>query len=76
MLTFIWTLCKYSNVNPVVADIFRLRLICNFDATILPSVFFHPGLENNMADDASRWLDLPNLVLLPLFAACYSPVQL
>ena len=37
---------------------------------------FHPGLENNMADDASSWFDLPDLVFLTFFVAHYSPVQL
>ena len=48
-----WNLCKSSAVNPVVVYLLRLRLICNINATILISVFFHPGLENNMDDESS-----------------------
>ena len=59
--TVIWTFCKSSAVNPAVVYLLRLRLICNRDATIMTSVFFHPGLENTMDNDASCQLDLPNL---------------
>ena len=56
-----WTFCKSSAVNPVVVYLLRLCLICDRDATVLISVFFHSGLEHTMDNDASCQLDLPNL---------------
>ena len=40
-------------INPVVADLLRIRALHSRKFFLNPSVFYHPGQENCMADDAS-----------------------
>ena len=41
-------------INQVVADLLRIRALHSSKFFLKPSVFYHPGQENCMADDASR----------------------
>ena len=47
----------------------------NSRALLTPSVFYHPGPLNTMADDASRRFDLPDNNLLSFFRSKYRPSQ-
>ena len=40
--------------NPVVADLLCIHTLHLRQFFINPSVFYHPGIKNCMADDASR----------------------
>ena len=52
--TVSWSTHEASMINPVVADLLRLRALHSRKFFLNPSVFYHPGQENCMADDASR----------------------
>ena len=41
-------------INPVVAYLLCIRALHSRKFSLNPFVFYHPGLENCMADDASR----------------------
>ena len=41
-------------INPVVADLLRIRVLHSRKFFLNPSLFNHPGQENCMADNASR----------------------
>ena len=60
-------------MNPVVADLFCLRSAQNCNAKITPSVFYHLGPKNTMADYASIRFYINNKAFLYLFYSCYSP---
>ena len=62
-----------STVNPVVSDLLRLRSAQNQNAKITPSVFYHLGTKNTMADNASRRFNINNKSFLSFFSSCYSP---
>ena len=71
--TVSWAFKESSTINPVVAELLRIRSEQNRLSKITPSVFYHPGSENTMADDASRRFDLTNEAFLPFFTSRYSP---
>ena len=75
MTTVAWTFREASTVNPVVADLLCLRSLVNRQFKITPSVFYHLGTQNTMADDASRQFHLVPDIFLSLFSATYSPQQ-
>ena len=75
MTTVAWTFREASTVNPVVADLIRLRSLVNYQFKITPSVLYHPGPQNTMADDASRKLQLASDIFLSLFSTTYSSQQ-
>ena len=54
--TVTWMFWESSTVNPVVADLLRLRYLVNCQFKITPSFFYRPGQQNTMANDASRKL--------------------
>ena len=68
-----WTFHEASTVNPVVADLLRLRSSHNRASCLSPSVFYHPGQDNVMADDTSRRFDLIDAAFLPFFSTRYPP---
>ena len=45
--------CEASMINPVVADLLCIQALHSKKFFLNPSVFYHPGQENCMADDAS-----------------------
>ena len=47
-------MCEASMINLVVEDILRIRALHSRKFFLNPSVFYHLGQENCMADDASR----------------------
>ena len=70
-----WTFREASTVNPVVADLLRLRSLVHCHLNISSSVFYHPGTQNTMADDASHKFHLTQEIFLSLFSKTYSPQQ-
>ena len=48
-----WSFRESSTINPVVADLLRIRYLVNRKFCITPSVLYHPGPLNTMADDES-----------------------
>ena len=61
-----WSFRESSTINPVVAELLRIRSLVNRQFCVTPSVFYHPGHLNTMADDASQKfeLDLTNFIYL------------
>ena len=73
--TVSWTFKEAATINPVVADLLRIRSIINRNATITPSVCYHPGVDNTMADDASRKFTLCSNSFMSFFNRKYHPQQ-
>ena len=73
--TVAWSFRESSTVNPVVADLLRIRSLVNRQFCLTPSVFYHPGQLNTMADDASRKFNLGLTEFLSTFSSSYSPLQ-
>ena len=73
--TVSWTFKESATINPVVADLLRIRSIINRNAAITPSVCYHPGKENTMADDASRKFTLCSNSFMSFFNRKYHPLQ-
>ena len=73
--TVSWSFKEASTINPVVADLLRVRSIINRNACITPSVCYHPGIENTMADDASRRFALCPNSFMSFFNRKYTPTQ-
>ena len=51
--TVSWITRKALAINPVVADLLRICVLHSRQFFLNPSVFYHPGQENCMANDAS-----------------------
>ena len=73
--TVSWTSKEASTINPVVANLIRIRSIVNTNSAITPAIFYHPGHLNTMADDASRLFHFPNPTFLSFFSNKYHPEQ-
>ena len=73
--TVSWCFRKSSTVNLVVADLLHVGAEMNSRSLLTPSVFYHPGPLNTMADDASRRFDLPGNNFLSFFWSKYCPLQ-
>ena len=69
--TVTWTFREAFTVNPVVSDLLRLRFLVNHHFNTTPSVFYHPGTKNTMADDVSQKFHLAPDIFLSLFFANY-----
>ena len=69
-----WTFWETSTVNPVVANLLRLRSLVNLQFNITPSVFYRPGPQTTMANDVSRKFHLAPDIFLYLFSTTY-PLQ-
>ena len=69
--TVSWSTKEASTINPVVADLLRLCALHSRQFFINPSVFNHPGIENRMADDASRLFELSDTSLLAHMSSAY-----
>ena len=52
-----WIKKEALTINPVIADLLRLRALNSRQFFLHPSVFNHPGTKNRMADNASRLLN-------------------
>ena len=52
--TVSWSTHEASMINPVVADLLRTHVLHSRKFFLIPSVFYHPGQENCMVEDASR----------------------
>ena len=70
-----WTFWEASTVNPLVFYLIHLQYLINHQLKIILSVFYHPGTQNNMADDTSRKFHLVPDIFLSLFSTTYSPQQ-
>ena len=68
--TVSWRKRKTSTINPVVAD---LLCICTLHSRKIlnPSIFYHPGQENCMADDASCLFNLSETSFLTHMSVVY-----
>ena len=62
--TVSWSMCEASMINPAVADLLRIRALHSREFFFNPSVFYYPGQENCMADDASRLFSLSDIEFL------------
>ena len=73
MPTVSWCFREASIIKPVVSYLLCVRADMNSRALLNPSVFYHPGPLNTMADDASRRFDLPDNNFLSFFWSKYRP---
>ena len=73
--TVAWSFQESLTINLVVAYLFRIWALVNRQFCINPSVFYHPGHLNTMADDASRKFELDLTDFLSTFSSTYSPLQ-
>ena len=62
--TVSWSTKEASTINLVVADLLCLRALHSRQFFLYPSVFYHPGIENCMADDASHLFEISDTSLL------------
>ena len=60
-------------MNPEVSDLLCLQSLVNLQFNITLSVFYHPGTQNKIADDASQQFQLALDIFLSLFSTTYSP---
>ena len=74
--TVSWSTKEASTINPVVADLLCLRALHSRQFFINPSVFYHPGIENRMADDAYRLFELSDTSLLTHMSYVYPQSQI
>ena len=70
-----WRTKEASMINPVVADLLRIHRLHSGPLFTNPSIFNHPGIENHMADDASRLFELSDTSLLAHMFATYLQLQ-
>ena len=70
--TVAWSFGVSSTINPVVVDLLRIRALVYRQFCITPSVFYHPGNLNTMADDASRKFELDLTDFLYTLSSTYS----
>ena len=73
--TVAWYFRESSTINPVVADLLRIRFLVNRQFCITPFVFYRPGHLNTMVDDASRKFELDLTNFLSTFSSTYSPLH-
>ena len=70
-----WSFGVSSTINPVLVDLLRIRALVYRQFCITPSVFYHPGNLNTMADDASRKFELDLTDFLYTLSSTYSTLQ-
>ena len=69
--TVSWSTSEESTINPVVTEIFSIHALHSRQFFLNPSVFYHPGLENCIADDASCLFDLSDTTFLAYMYVTY-----
>ena len=52
-----WIKKEALTINPVITDLLRLHALHLRQFFLHPSIFYHPGTKNRMADNASRLLN-------------------
>ena len=73
--TVSWSTEEASIINPVVAELLRPRALHSRQFFLNPSVFYHPGIKNRMADDAFHLFELSDTSLLVHMSAAYPQSQ-
>ena len=73
--TISWSTKEASTINPVVADLLCLHALHSRQFFINPFVFYHAGIDNCMADDASRMFELSETSLLANMYSVYPQSQ-
>ena len=64
MPTVSWSTLEYSAINPVVVDLLCIHALHSRKFFLNTSIFYHPGQENCMIDDASHLFYLYDTVFL------------
>ena len=67
MLTVIWCFWESYTFNLIVANLLQICAEMNSGDLLTLYVFYHPGLLNTIADDASRCFDLTDNKSLSFF---------
>ena len=70
--TVSWSTKEVSTINPVVADLIRIHALHSRQFFINPSIFYHLGIKNCMADDASCLFDISETSLLTHMSDAYT----
>ena len=63
-LTVSWSTCKALVINQVIADLLCICALHSRKIVLDPTIFYHPGQENCMADDASLLFYLSDTAFL------------
>ena len=63
-------------MNPVVVDLLHIRALHSRHFFLNPLVFYHPGVENRMADDKSRLFDLFDTPFLSHIFVTYTQLHI
>ena len=69
--TVSWSTKEASTINLVVTDLLCLRALHSRQLFINPSVLYHPGIENRMADNASCMFELSDTPHLAHMSSAY-----
>ena len=70
--TILWSTHEASTIYTVVVDLLSIHAIHSRQLSLNPSVFFHPGQENCIADDASCLFDISGTSFLSHMSVVYS----
>ena len=73
--TISWSTKEASTINPVVADLLPLPALHLRYFFLNPYVFYHLGIENHMADDASCLFEISDTSLLAHMSSTYPQSQ-
>ena len=74
-LTISWSTKEASMINPVVTEILRISALHLRKFFINPSVFYHPGIKNIMADNASCLFEISDTSPLSHISATYPQLK-
>ena len=74
--TVYWSTWEAFTINLVVADLLRIRALHLKHSPLNPSVFYHPGQENRMADGAPHLFDISDTPFLAHMSAAYLQPQI
>ena len=69
--TVSWSMREASTITLVIAGLLRICVLHSRQFFLNPSIFYHPGQENFMSDDASCHFDLPDTSFLAHMSVAY-----
>lgn len=73
--TVAWSFKEASGINPVVEALLRVHTVANSASLLSPSVFYHLGDLDTMADDASCSFKSSSSAFIASCSSKYSPLQ-
>ena len=74
--TVSWSTREASTISLVVVDLFCISELQSRQVSLNPSIFYHPGQEKCIADDASRIFEIFDTPFLAHMSATYLQPQI